>query len=616
MCGIVGYIGGNNSVSILLKSLEKLEYRGYDSAGVSIYDEINKKLNIIKSKGRLSNLIGLIDNLNLNESNIGIGHTRWATHGEPSDLNSHPHLSNSGKIALVHNGIIENYAELKEFLKKNGKNFVSNTDSEIAVNLVDYFYANNDFLGSVLRAVNKLKGSFALGIICSDNPDRIIAVKKDCPMIIGIGESENYIASDIPAILPYTKKIHRLKEKEIAVIKKDSVKIYDFEGKKLEKDFVLIDWCAGSVEKDGYEHFMLKEIMQQPEVFEKTFLSRLNTENYKMNLDNITDLNEQFWKNLDKIYIIACGSAYNVGASAKYILEKLTRIPVEVDLASEFRYRNPILDKKKILVIAISQSGETADTIAAIKEARKHNIKVLSIVNTIGSSMENESDYVLYTWAGLEIAVATTKAYSAQLAVIYVISLYISDLLKTISSTSYRNYIEEILSIPACISKILEDKKSVFFIAKKYYKSKNAFFIGRNLDYSVCLEGSLKFKEISYIHSEACAAGELKHGTISLIENNTLVVTLATQENLIKKVISNIIEIKSRGASVLVITYKKYSCKFVDIADNIIFIPEVSDILMSSLSVIPLQLFAYYVSLLKNCDIDKPRNLAKSVTVE
>ncbi|MDR1628326.1 MAG: glutamine--fructose-6-phosphate transaminase (isomerizing) [Oscillospiraceae bacterium] len=609
MCGIIGYVGSNDSVPFLLQGLQKLEYRGYDSAGVAICTD--NGLNVIKKKGRLENLVQEIECLNLPKSNLGIGHTRWATHGSPGDENSHPQLSDSKNIAVVHNGIIENYIVLKEFLIKKGKKFTSDTDTEVIAQLIDYMYNGNIF-SSVINAVNKLEGSFALGIICRSDPGKIIAVKKDSPLIIGCGENENYIASDIPAVLSKTNRVYRLKECEIAVITQESIKLYDFEGSGLDFSFETVDLDSSCAEKNGYEHFMLKEIMEQPDVIKKTVFPRIK-ENQVV-FENF-DLPKEYFEKLKKIYIVACGSAYHVGCSGKYVIEKLTGIPVEVDLASEFRYRSPIVDNNT-LVITISQSGETADTLAALREAKKYNAKVLSIVNVAGSPIANESDYVFYTQAGPEIAVATTKAYSAQLCLIYLLALYLSKILAKIDEQGYINYLSDIILIPEKIKEIFEGIKNIRSLAQDFFRISDAFFIGRNLDYAACMEGSLKLKEISYVHSESYAAGELKHGTISLIEDNTLVIAVATQSSLIDKIVSNIREVKARGAKVIAITTHANFYKISEVSDHVIPIPKLSDIFMASLSVIPLQLFSYCLALLRECDIDKPRNLAKSVTVE
>lgn len=610
MCGIVGYIGENKkAVPFLLQGLEKLEYRGYDSSGIAVLNQ--NEIKIVKKQGRLKvikDILGSKDDLH---SNLGIGHTRWATHGDPSDVNAHPHLSKSGKIAVVHNGIIENYINLKKTLSEKGYEFKSDTDTEVVAQLLDSLY-EGDMLSTIKKATELLEGSFALGIICTDYPNALFAVKKDSPLIIGIGKDENFIASDIPAVLSKTRKICRLKEKQIAVLTSKNIDIFDFGGNKAKMEISEINWNVDAAEKNNYDHFMIKEIMEQPKVLTDTISPRLK--DYSIKLDNL-NFTEEYLKNLNKISIVACGSAYHVGCVAKYFMEELIRKPVEIELASEFRYRLPIVDKNT-LVIIISQSGETADSLAALREAKKLGARVLSVVNVVGSSIANESDDVLYTWAGPEIAVATTKAYSTQLSLMYLIALYISKVLGTITDEKYKNIIENIKSIPEKITGILKEASSTEEIAKKYYQTEKIFFIGRTLDYAVCMEGSLKLKEISYIHSEAYAAGELKHGTISLIDNKTLVIALATQDKLFDKTISNIREVKSRGATILLITTEDKADKISDIADDVIYIPKISNILSPSLAVIPMQLLSYYIAKFRGCDIDKPRNLAKSVTVE
>lgn len=609
MCGIVGYIGKSEATPILLKGLEKLEYRGYDSAGVAVYT--GKELKVVKEKGRLKNLDSLVSGGEKLHGSVGIGHTRWATHGKPSNINSHPHQSTSGKIAVVHNGIIENYLYLKKDLIKAGKKFVSETDTEVVAQLIEYYY-NGDLLDAVIKTISKLEGSYALAIICEDNPNELIAVRKDNPLIVGFGKNENYIASDIPAILSKTRDIWRLEDKEIAVLTKDNVTLYNTNKEIINKEITHIDWDISSAEKQGYDHFMLKEIMEQGSAVRKTITPRIK--NNKIVLDDISLTKEDLEK-ISKICIIACGSAYHVGCVAKYVLEKTLKKPVEVDLASEFRYREPIIDNS-VLLIAISQSGETADTLAALREGNKLGARTLSIVNVVGSSIANDSDDVIYTWAGPEIAVATTKAYSTQLSVIYLLALYMGEKLGTISENEYISYIKELEAIPDKIEETLKSIDTIKEFASKYYKSNDVFFIGRNFDYAVSLEGSLKLKEISYIPSEAYAAGELKHGTISLIEDDTLVVTVATHPGLFDKLVSNIKEVKARGACVLAITTEDHKDAISQVADNSIFIPKTCNMMLPSLSVIPLQLFSYYVALNRKCDIDKPRNLAKSVTVE
>ncbi|MDR1254074.1 MAG: glutamine--fructose-6-phosphate transaminase (isomerizing) [Oscillospiraceae bacterium] len=608
MCGILGYIGKEQVAPLLLKGLEKLEYRGYDSAGVAILD--GERLNVTKTKGRLKVLSELLKQGKEIQGTVGIGHTRWATHGEPSDVNSHPHLSESGKFAVVHNGIIENYLHLRDFLADNGKKFLSETDSEVIAQLLEY-YDTGDLLETVIKVKEKLEGSYALGIICRDNPDRIVAVRKDSPLIIGVGRGENFIASDITAIVSKTKTIIRLKDGEIAILEAENIKLYDKHKTELKKDISTIDWNISEAKKEGYEHFMFKEIMEQPKVIGDTISPRIRDE--EIILDKI-NLSKEYLENINKIYIIGCGSAFHVGCIAKYIFEKLLRKSVEVDIASEFRYRDPIVNKD-VLVIAISQSGETADTLAAVRESRKLGARVLSIVNVVGSSIANESDDVIYTWAGPEIAVATTKAFSTQLAIVYLLALYMSKKLGKIENKDYFEYIAELLSLSSKIETILKEKENIREFALDHYSTEDVFFIGRNLDYALSLEGSLKFKEISYIHSEAYAAGELKHGTISLIEKGTLVVAIAAQDALVEKMISNIKEVKARGARVLGITTQK-NADIKKVCDFTFCIPEICNLLKPSLTLIPLQLLAYYVASERGCDIDKPRNLAKSVTVE
>ena len=608
MCGIVGYVGYDEATPMLLHGLEKLEYRGYDSAGVAVYSE--GKLKVVKKKGRLKNLSDILDGGKKLLGNTGIGHTRWATHGKPSDINSHPHMSDSGKFAVVHNGIIENYLRLRSDLIQKGKKFVSETDTEVVAQLIDYLYEGN-FLDAVMKATSMLEGSYALGIVCADFPEEIIAVRKDNPLIIGYGPKENYIASDIPAVLSRTRDICRLNDGEFAVLTKDDVKIYDANKNPIDKKITHIDWDISSAEKGGYDHFMLKEIMEQPKAIRDTIHPRIK--DGKVVLDQI-NLSKEDLEKISKICILACGSAYHVGCAAKYVLEKLTRKPVEIDLASEFRYRDPIIDES-VLVIVISQSGETADTLAALREAKKLGARILSIVNVVGSSIANDSDDVIYTWAGPEIAVATTKAYSTQLTVIYLIALYMAEKLNTITQSEYDLYIESLLKLPDQIEEIFENIDDIKAFAKKYFETDDVFFIGRNVDYALALEGSLKLKEISYIHSEAYAAGELKHGTISLIEDGTLVVTLANYDKLFDKIVSNVKEVKSRGAEVFSITTRDHR-DIEQVSDAQFYIPKTCDIMSPSLAVIPLQLFSYYIALNKGCDIDKPRNLAKSVTVE
>ncbi len=608
MCGIVGYIGEEQAAPILLKGLEKLEYRGYDSAGVALYNDGH--LQVAKAKGRLRVLSELIDDGHKTPGTLGIGHTRWATHGAPSDINSHPQMSYSGKFAVVHNGIIENYLPLKEHLMRRGVKFVSETDTEVVAQLLEYYY-KGDILDAVIQVLRRVEGSYALGVICQDYPDQLVAVRKDSPLIVGVGKGENYIASDVPAILERTREIYRLRDQEIAVLRRDSVSFYNIDKEPVEKELCHVDWDVSAAEKGGYEHFMAKEIMEQPKILRDTISPRL--QNGRIVLDSISLTREDLEK-LRSIYIVACGSAYHVGVIAKYVLEKIVRIPVEVDIASEFRYMDPMVDENT-LVLVISQSGETADTLAALREAKRRGARTLSIVNVVGSSIANESDDVIYTWAGPEIAVATTKAYSAQLAVVYLLTIYMGELLGKINAEQYGAYIRDLEKLPDLVEEILQHKENVQYLASLFFNVKDVFFIGRNLDYAMSLEGSLKLKEISYIHSDAYAAGELKHGTISLVEDGTLVIALATQKALFEKMMSNVKEVKARGAVVLGLTTEG-NTSIEQTADHVLYVPEICDIMLPSLAVVPLQLFAYYVSSMKGCDIDKPRNLAKSVTVE
>lgn len=608
MCGIMGYIGQQQAAPILLDGLTKLEYRGYDSAGIAVYH--NDEIDVVKTCGRLENLKKLTDGGKTVPGYMGIGHTRWATHGRPSDTNSHPHISNSGKFAVVHNGIIENYIKLREKLIAKGYRFVSETDTEVIAHLVDYYY-NGDILETVFKLMNRMEGSYALGIICKEFPDQFVAIRKDSPLIIGLGEGENFIASDIPALLPYTRKIYHIEEQEVAILSADQVTIYNSDYEEVKKEIFMVDWDVDAAEKGGYEHFMFKEVMEQPKAIQNTVFPRIQEGHVK--LDQITFSKKEL-KQIRRIYIVACGSAYHVGMVGKYMLEDLTRIPVEVDLASEFRYRRPVADEH-CLVIAVSQSGETADTLAALREAKRLGCRTLSIVNVVGSSIANESDDVIYTWAGPEIAVATTKAYSTQLTVMYLIAISMAETLSSAPAELLKVLLDEIETIPEKVQEILDHEEKVQYFASHHYHAKEVFFLGRNVDYAVGLEGSLKLKEISYIHSEAYAAGEIKHGTISLIEEGSLVVALVTQPDLAEKMMSNIKEVKARGAVVLALTFESNS-EVEKEADFVLKIPDIHPMLAPSLAVVPLQLFGYYVASMKGCDIDKPRNLAKSVTVE
>lgn len=608
MCGIVGYIGDNQAAPILLEGLEKLEYRGYDSAGVAVFSE--NGIRVAKAKGRLRVLSELIEGGKAVAGTLGIGHTRWATHGAPSDVNSHPQTSEGGKFAVVHNGIIENYLYLKNHLMRRGVQFVSETDTEVVAQMLEY-YDRGNILETIAKVISKVEGSYALGIISTEYPDRLFCVRKDSPLIIGVGAGENFIASDIPAILSHTRDIYRLKDNEIAVLTRDAVEFFSPDAEPVEKTIEHIEWDIEAAEKGGYEHFMMKEICEQPKAVRDTIAPRIR--NGRVVLDDITLTAEQL-RNFTKICIVACGTAYHVGVVAKYAFEELLRIPVEVDVASEFRYRKPIIDERTLMII-ISQSGETADTLAALREAKRAGCRVLSIVNVVGSTIANESDDVIYTWAGPEISVASTKAYSTQLAVIYLLTLYIGEKLGRLSAEELDRYIDELQQIPELIEKMLAHKENIQFFASRYFNAGDMYFIGRNVDYAASLEASLKLKEISYIHSEAYAAGELKHGPISLIEDGTLVIALATDGRLFDKMMSNIREVKARGAVVLGLATEDRT-EIAGQTDMVFYIPKISPFMLPSLSVIPMQLFAYYVASMKGCDIDKPRNLAKSVTVE
>lgn len=607
MCGIVGYIGGNEAAPILIKGLKKLEYRGYDSAGIAVYGD---SINVVKTKGRLADLDEKVQSLGGVKGTMGIGHTRWATHGAPSDVNSHPHTSMNGKITVVHNGIIENYIQLKAELEKNGYVFASETDTEVVAQLFDYYY-NGDMVDTLIKVIERIRGSYALAVMCTEKTDEIVAVRKDSPMLIGLGEGENYIASDIPAVLEYTKNYYLLNDNEIVVLKKDSVKILDMNKNEIKKDVYNVTWDISAAEKGGYDYFMLKEIMEQPKAIKDTIHPRIADGTIK--LDDVKYTDEDI-KNINRIHIIACGSAYHAGIVGKYVIEDLARIPVEVDLASEFRYRNPILNKNDVCII-ISQSGETADTLAALREAKRQGIRILSIVNVVGSSIARESDDVLYTWAGPEIAVATTKGYSTQVALMYLIGIKFGQVRGYVSDERVSELIGELDKLPEYIEKLIGLEEDIKVMAKEHHNSNDVFIIGRGIDYAASLEGSLKLKEISYIHSEAYAAGELKHGTISLIEDGTLVVAVATQDNLYEKLVSNVKEVKARGAYVIAIA-KEGNTEIGEVADKVIYIPHVDDKFTATLNAIPMQLFAYYVAVERGCDVDKPRNLAKSVTVE
>ncbi len=608
MCGIVGYVGTKQAVPVLINGLKRLEYRGYDSAGVAVYG--NDRLSVLKSKGRLLSLEKKLEGHTL-EGTIGIGHTRWATHGEPNDINSHPHTSNSGNIAIVHNGIIENYMKIKEFLKTQGFKFVSDTDTEVIAHLVEYHY-KGDLVQAVIDSINELEGSYALGVICSDYPERFVAARKDSPLIVGLGKGENFIASDIPAILEHTRDIYILEDKEVAEISRESVNVFNNLGEQVKKEIFEVKWDVAAAEKSGYEHFMMKEMCEEPKVLKDTIRPRIKQGHVEI---EGLDIGEKELEIIDKIFIIACGTAYHAGVIGKYIIEKYARIPVEVDVASEFRYREPLIGKKN-LVIIISQSGETIDTLFAMREAKKRGARILAIVNVVGSSIARESDNVIYTWAGPEIAVASTKAYNTQLAAVYLVAMDFAHKRKIINEKIYEGIIKGLMDIPEAIEKILKDRENIQKFSYRHYNANSIFFMGRGLDYALSMEGSLKLKEISYIHSEAYAGGELKHGTIALIEKGTLVVCPMTQEYLLEKMISNIKEVKARGAVVLAITLERNKAKVSEVADEVITIPDINPVVAPIAAVTPMQLFAYYTAVHKGCDVDKPRNLAKSVTVE
>ena len=613
MCGIIGFVGREPAAPILLDGLARMEYRGYDSAGVAVRSE-TKGLQVKKTKGRLKVLSDLIHGGADLEGNLGIGHTRWATHGEPNDINAHPHVSENGRIAIVHNGIIENYLELKEHLQKLGVTFQSETDSEVVAQLLEYHYNEcHNMLEAVGRVLRRIEGSYAFGIICADYPNALIAARKDSPLILGYGENGNFIASDVTAIIKYTLDVAYMDDGEIAVLTADSIDVFDDELVPVEKHRSTVDWDVSAAEKGGYPHFMLKEIMEQPEAIRKTVSPRIK--NGRVVLDDL-HLTEEYVRDISRIFIIACGSSYHVGMVSKYNWEKLMRRPVEVTLASEFRYCDPLVDEKS-LVVVISQSGETLDTMAAMREAKRRGGRTLAIVNVVGSSIAREADDVLYTWAGPEIAVATTKAYSTQLVLMDLVGLYLADLLGTVEQSEYDAILTEVQSLPEKMQEMLNrDTEDIQYFASRYFNHDSIFFIGRNLDYAMGMEGSLKLKEISYIHSEAYASGELKHGTISLIERGTLVVALGTYAPLFDKAMSNVVEVKARGAEVLALTTEDFREKMEKTADATVAVPVTHPVLQPSLGVVPLQLFSYYVALQRGCDIDKPRNLAKSVTVE
>ena len=612
MCGIVGFTGCHQAAPILLDGLSKLEYRGYDSAGIAVRDG-EGETEVIKAKGRLKVLSEKTNDGESVPGTCGIGHTRWATHGEPSENNAHPHVSDDGNVVAVHNGIIENYQELKDKLLRKGYAFYSETDTEVAVKLVDYYYKKYE--GTPVDAINhamvRIRGSYALAIMFKDYPEEIYVARKDSPMILGVSDGESYVASDVPAILKYTRNVYYIGNLEMARVRKGEITFYNLDGEEIQKQMKTIEWDAEAAEKAGFEHFMMKEIHEQPKAVQDTLSSVVKDGQIDLSEIGLTDENIQ---DIDQIYIIACGSAYHVGMAAQYVFEDMVRVPVRVELASEFRYRNPILNPKALAII-ISQSGETADSLAALRLCKENNIRTLGIVNVVGSSIEREADNVFYTLAGPEISVATTKAYSTQLIAAYVLAIQFAKVKGTISEEQYAAYIKELETLPDKIQRIIDDKERIQWFASKQANAKDVFFIGRGIDYAICLEGSLKMKEISYIHSEAYAAGELKHGTISLIEDGTLVIGVLTQPSLYEKTVSNMVECRSRGAYLMgLTTFGNYNIE--DTADFTVYMPKTDPHFATSLAVIPLQLLGYYVSVAKGLDVDKPRNLAKSVTVE
>lgn len=608
MCGIVGYIGTKQAAPIILDGLSKLEYRGYDSAGMAIYD--GGKINITKSVGRLKVLENLTHGGETMPGICGIGHTRWATHGVPSDTNAHPHFNADETITVVHNGIIENYLHLRQMLSDKGYKFVSETDTEVLAHLLDYYYKGNP-MEAVTKVLHRVEGSYALGILFADCPDQIFAARKDSPLVVGQNGDGCFIASDVPAILKYTRKVYYVDNQEVVRLRADHMHFYSVDEEEMTKEPVTIEWDANAAEKAGYEHFMLKEMYEQPKTVTDTLLPRIKGKDIVIEELNMSD---EELNAINKIHIVACGSAYHAGVTGKYVIEGLARIPVEVDLASEFRYRNPILEEGA-MVIVISQSGETADTLAALRESKARGFKVLGIVNVVGSSIAREADNVMYTWAGPEIAVATTKAYSAQLVALYLLAMKFGRARGKIDDKTFASLLGDLKRLPNQIEMLLNNKLKIQKFANRYIGAKDVFFIGRGIDYAISLEGSLKLKEISYIHSEAYAAGELKHGTISLIEEGTLVAAVSTQPDLYAKTISNMVEVKARGAFVLAVTCEENK-EIEKAADYVIYIPETNPYFTNSLAIIPLQLFGYYVAVGKGCDVDKPRNLAKSVTVE
>ena len=605
MCGIVGYTGAQNGAPILLEGLKKLEYRGYDSAGIAVIQDRN--IHIQKVTGRIANLCEKTQDGRLMPGCTGIGHTRWATHGAPTDTNAHPHASNDGRFAVVHNGIIENYVELRRELTEKGYHFESETDTEVIVHLVEHYY-QGDFQQAVMKAANRLQGSYALGIICADEPGRVFVVREASPLILGVGIGENFFASDVTAMVAYTRNVIYLEDGEFAELTANAIRVFDCAGREIPKQISRITWDIQAAEKGGYDHFMLKEIMEQPRAARATIAPRIQSG--QIQLDGLDlDLG-----NVRRILITACGSAYYAGCAGKYTIEKLCRIPVQTELASELRYADPLVDEHTLLIV-LSQSGETADTIAAMKECRRRGAKVLAIVNVVGSTIAKLADYVLYTWAGPEIAVATTKGYTTQLLVLYLFALYAAKKLDTIEDAEYRRLVSCLKALPKQMQQVLDMNPAIPRLAKKYHQAYSMFFIGRNTDYAVALEGALKMKEISYIHAESYAAGELKHGTIALIHEMQPVIALCCNASVTEKTMSNIIEVKARGAEVLAVAHRENQ-KIVSLADDMIYVPKVDPLLCACVEIIPLQMLAYHVAKENGCDIDKPKNLAKSVTVE
>lgn len=607
MCGIVGFTGAQEAAPILLEGLKKLEYRGYDSAGIAVMD--NSVISVNKVTGRIANLCEKTDDGKAVPGNTGIGHTRWATHGAPTNENAHPHLSNDGKFAVVHNGIIENYISLREELIKEGYLFDSETDTEVIVHLIEKYY-NGSVRDALIKTTNRLRGSYAIGVICNSNPGVIYAAREASPLIIGVGTGENYFASDVTALVSHTRNVIYLEDGEFAKITADRIKVFDCLGKEIDKSVVRVLWDVQAAEKGGYEHFMMKEIKEQPAAVKATIAPRIK--DGKVIFDEL-DMSVDKLKNINKILITACGSAYYAGCAGKYALEKLCNIPVSLELASELRYGEPIIDEHTLLIV-ISQSGETADTIAAMKDCKQKGATVIAIVNVVGSTVAKLADYTVYTWAGPEIAVATTKGYTTQITVLYLLSIFFADKLGYIKE-NYEEYVKCVQSLPRFIQQAIDMNPSIPALAKKYHNSKALFFIGRNTDYATSLEGALKMKEISYLHSEAYAAGELKHGTIALIEEHQPVIALCCNNKIMEKTLSNIVEVKARGAEVLALTFKN-NPKILSVADDLMFIPEIDPVFSGVIEIVPLQLLAYYVAKENGCDIDKPKNLAKSVTVE